>query len=177
MSEQDYNPFVFQKSSLLDSEEITPTIASSNIGQLTTNPQAIYTQEEYDKIWAQYQQWKTHSQHLEETLLALADLLYESLAFINAGRLYSGKPAVMLTDIANACENNTILTQMSNELRQAAIESGYGIISEMHKSQDHLKETVMQRWIERFHSDEREALSRELLISQPNTPPPDADVF
>lgn len=57
---------------------------------------------------------------------------------------------------------------MSNHLREAAIASSLGIISQFEDAQNHLRNTVMYAWQQRFHSEERESLAKKLFFHQEN---------
>ncbi|MDO5091628.1 MAG: hypothetical protein Q4D61_08785 [Cardiobacteriaceae bacterium] len=126
-----------------------------------------YTRDEYDKLFRQYDAWKRHAKTLEEGFFALADMMYETLAYLNGTRLYQGKAPLMLTDINAIIENNTILAQLTNDIRHASIASGYGLVSELVESQNHLRNGILADWAEKMQNPElRPSIAEELLDPQ-----------
>ena len=132
--DDDFNPFPSStptRSDLLQSPPI-PLVA---VALHPENQPNTYSQEEYDKLFRQYDAWKKHAKSLEEGFFAIADMMYETLAFLNAVRLMQGKTPLMITDINAIIESNAVLSQLTNDIRQASIESGYGLVSELVNSQ------------------------------------------
>lgn len=126
-----------------------------------------YSRDEYDKLFRQYDAWKRHAKSLEEGFFALADMMYETLAYLNGTRLYQGKAPLMLTDINAIIENNGILSQLTNDIRHASIESGYGLVSELVASQNHLRNGILAEWAEKMQTpDLRPKIAEELLDPQ-----------
>lgn len=158
--EQEFeNPFV-PTWQLLD-DEINPAPAETFIGE---DGSTLYTQKEYDKIYNLYLQEKNRADELLAGFLAAADIMYEMLAYLNAARLFHGAEPMMVTDINAIIENNPVLNQLCNELRQTSIESGIGVISEMQTSQENLREKVMLMWQQRMKNpDCRAEIEHELF--------------
>lgn len=159
--DDDFNPFVNlpTHSDLLHAPPI-PLVA---VALHPENQPNTYSQEEYDKLFRQYDAWKNHAKSLEEGFFAIADMMYETLAFLNAARLFQGKAPLMLTDINAIIESNSVLSQLTNDIRQASIESGYGLISELVNSQNHLRNSVMARWAEHMHDPlVRDTIARDI---------------
>ena len=146
--DDDFNPFAStpDKSEILQDNPIPLALQA-------THPDAqanTYSQEEYDKLFRQYDAWKKHAKSLEEGFFAIADMMYETLAFLNGIRLFQGKAPLMITDINAIIENNPILNQLTNDIRQASIDSGYGVVSELVNSQNHLRNGVLAQWAEKL---------------------------
>ncbi|MDO4643201.1 MAG: hypothetical protein Q4A74_05110 [Cardiobacteriaceae bacterium] len=148
-------------------QEINPA-SVKNVPERQEN--AIYTQTEYDKLYQQYIEQKQRADALQDSFFASADVMYEALAYLNASRLYYGKEAVMANDINAIVENNPILNALCNDLRQASIESGIGIVSEMHDSQEYLRQHVMQKWQTRMEDPEQRTMIQKQLFNHPNIP-------
>lgn len=126
-----------------------------------------YTSDEYDKLFRQYDAWKKHAKTLEEGFFAIADMMYETLAFLNGIRLFQGKAPLMITDINAIIENNGILSQLTNDIRHASIESGYGLVSELVESQNHLRNGILAEWAEKMQDPAlRPQIAEELLEQQ-----------
>lgn len=126
-----------------------------------------YTRDEYDKLFRQYDAWKKHAKTLEEGFLAIADMMYETLAFLNGTRLFQGKAPIMITDINAIIENNPVLSQLTNDIRQASIESGYGLVSELVESQNYLRNGILAEWAEKMHDPAlRVQMAQDLLEQQ-----------
>lgn len=126
-----------------------------------------YSRDEYDKLFRQYDAWKKHAKTLEEGFLALADMMYETLAFLNGIRLFQGKAPIMMTDINAIIENNDILNQLANDIRNASITSGYGLISELMASQNHLRNGILAEWAEKMQNTElRSHIAAQMLEEQ-----------
>lgn len=126
-----------------------------------------YSREEYDKLFRQYDAWKQHAKTLEEGFLATADIMYEILAYLNGIRLFQGKAPLMITDINAIIENNAILSQLTNDIRHASIESGYGLVSELTESQNHLRNGILATWAEKMKDPElRPKIAEKLLEYQ-----------
>lgn len=126
-----------------------------------------YTRDEYDKLFRQYDAWKHHAKTLEEGFFAIADMMYETLAFLNGIRLFQGKAPLMITDINAIIENNAILSQLTNDIRHASIESGYGLVSELVESQNHLRNGILAEWAEKMQDPAlRPQIAEELLEQQ-----------
>lgn len=160
MQEQEFeNPFV-PTWQLLD-DEINPTPVAATTGEDGT---PLYSQKEYDKIYNLYLQEKARSDELLAGFLAAVDIMYEMLAYLNAARLFHGAEPMMVTDINIIIENNPILNRLCNELRQTSIESGIGVISEIHASQEHLRRKVMLAWKQQMLDPQyRAEIERELF--------------
>lgn len=166
MDNNDFNPLVFKNILDKDVEEVQITAAEQKPQENALSAQALM--QHYQTLAAQYQHLQAQQQDLQEKFFALADVMYQMLAFINIQRLYQGKNVIMANDIADTVENNPILTQLSNHLREAAIASSLGIISQFEDAQNHLRNTVMYAWRQRFHSEERESLAKKLFVHQEN---------
>ena len=157
-------------------EEISPAVAAASAtpaaaGEAqTADGPALYTQAEYDKLYQRYQEQKARADALKDSFFACADVMYEMLAYLNASRLYHGKDAVMASDINGIVENNPILNAIANDLRQASIESGIGIVSELPASQEHLRQQVMTAWKNRMAEPGERGRIHEQLFSHCNIP-------
>ena len=157
-------------------EEISPAVAAASAtpaaaGEAqTADGPALYTQAEYDKLYQRYQEQKARADALKDSFFACADVMYEMLAYLNASRLYHGKDAVMASDINGIVENNPILNAIANDLRQASIESGIGIVSELPASQEHLRQQVMTAWKNRMAESGERGRIHEQLFSHCNIP-------
>lgn len=159
MSESDFNPLIFKKP-LLENEENFSTIADGN---LNTGDLQVPVTQAVDNLFAQYQQLQAQNEQLQDKFFALADVMYQMLAFINAQRLYQNRPAIMANDIANIIENNLVLAEITTHLRESAITSTLGIITQFDEAQEYLRQHVMQAWKERFAGEERQKLGEKLL--------------
>ena len=170
----DINPLVPAWQQL--QEEISPAVAAASAtpaaaGEAqTADGPALYTQAEYDKLYQRYQEQKARADALKDSFFACADVMYEMLAYLNASRLYHGKDAVMASDINGIVENNPILNAIANDLRQASIESGIGIVSELPASQEHLRQQVMTAWKNRMAESGERGRIHEQLFSHCNIP-------
>ena len=70
----------------------------------------------------------------------------------------------MASDINAIVEDNPILNELCNDLRQASIQSGIGIVSELAASQENLRQKVMQAWkIRMRNSSERKRIKNQLF--------------
>ena len=164
--DDDFNPFPSStptRSDLLQSPPI-PLVA---VALHPENQPNTYSQEEYDKLFRQYDAWKKHAKSLEEGFFAIADMMYETLAFLNAVRLMQGKTPLMITDINAIIESNAVLSQLTNDIRQASIESGYGLVSELVNSQNHLRNGILAQWAEKMRDPHsRSDIAREMRLFQ-----------
>ena len=170
---EDINPLV--PAWQLLQEEISPAVAAASAVSAEPEEKApdaptLYTQEEYDKIYRQYQEQKARADALQDSFFASADIMYEMLAYLNASRLYHGKDAVMASDINGIVENNPILNALANDLRQASIDSGIGIVSELAASQEYLRTQVMNAWKARMADIVDRPHIYEQLFAHPNVP-------
>lgn len=161
MSDNDFNPLVFKN--ILEEYVEEVRISAAEETQTSPTHSLENLEQHYQALLEQYQNLQAQQQDLQEKFFALADVMYQMLAFINAQRLYQDKAAIMANDIADIVENNLILTQLSNHLREAAIASSLGIVSQFDNAQNHLRDTVMYAWQQRFHSEERDSLAQKLL--------------
>ena len=163
--DDDFNPFANtpDKSEILQDNPIPLALPA-------THPDAqanTYSQEEYDKLFRQYDAWKKHAKSLEEGFFAIADMMYETLAFLNGIRLFQGKAPLMITDINAIIENNPILNQLTNDIRQASIDSGYGVVSELVNSQNHLRNGVLAQWADKLQDpDLRAQIAHDMPLEQ-----------
>ena len=161
--DDDFNPFapVPDKSDILQNAPIPLALQANH----PANQADTYSQEEYDKLFRQYDAWKKHARSLEEGFFAIADMMYETLAFLNAVRLFQGKSPLMITDITAIIENNPLLSQLTNDIRQASIESGHGVVSELVESQNHLRNSVLAQWAEKLQDPElRAQIASDMLL-------------
>lgn len=162
--DDDFNPFpssIPARSDLLHNPPI-PLVA---VALHPENQPNTYSQEEYDKLFRQYDAWKKHAKSLEEGFYAIADMMYETLAFLNAARLLQGKTPLMLTDINAIIESNAVLAQLTNDIRHASIESGYGLVSELVSSQNHLRNGILAQWAEKMRDPKsRSDIAREMRL-------------
>lgn len=170
-NEDDFNPFagnIPTQSDILQNPPI-PLVA---VALHPASQPNTYSQEEYDKLFRQYDAWKKHAKSLEEGFFAIADMMYETLAYLNAARLYQGQAPLMLTDINALIESNPVLSQLTNDIRQASIDSGYGLISELVNSQNHLRNSVMAHWSEKMQNPaHRSHIARDIQTLQANNLP------
>lgn len=160
MSEKEFNPFVF-KDILQEQEPEYSTIAT---GRLDTQVTPADTQRRaYEELLVQNHMLRRENDTLKDNFFALAEVMYQMLAFINAQRLYQGKDPIMGNDIANTVEGNLVLAEMTQQLREASIASELGVISQFSMAQNYLRSSVMQAWKIRFAGEERAALGEKLL--------------
>lgn len=163
MEEQEFdNPFVPAWQML--QQEIDPVVAAQ---AATESQNAVYSQDEYDKVFLRYQEQKKRADDLQESFFACADVMYEMLAYLNAARLFDGKKPIMASDINAIVENNPILNELCNDLRRTSIESGIGIVSELAASQENLRQQVMQAWEARMHDSTQRKKIRSQLFRRP----------
>ena len=173
LNPDDINPLV--PAWQLLQEEISPAVAAASAVSAEPEEKApdeppLYTQSEYDKLYRQYQEQKQRADALQDSFFASADIMYEMLAYLNASRLYHGKEAVMASDINGIVENNPILNAIANDLRQASIDSGIGIVSELPASQEYLRAQVMQAWQAHMADPDERTRIHEQLFNHPNIP-------
>ena len=156
------NPFV--PAWQLLQQEINPVVVAQAAATAEEYREAVYTQAEYDKLYRQYLEQKARADALQDSFFASADVMYEMLAYLNAARLFDGKEPVMASDINAIVEDNPILNELCNDLRQASIQSGIGIVSELAASQENLRQKVMQAWkIRMRNSSERKRIKNQLF--------------
>ena len=156
------NPFV--PAWQLLQQEINPVVVAQAAAAAEEYRDAVYTQAEYDKLYRQYLEQKARADALQDSFFASADVMYEMLAYLNAARLFDGKEPVMASDINAIVEDNPILNELCNDLRQASIQSGIGIVSELAASQENLRQKVMQAWkIRMRNSSERKRIKNQLF--------------
>ena len=156
------NPFV--PAWQLLQQEINPAVVVQAAATAEEYREAVYTQAEYDKLYRQYLEQKARADALQDSFFASADVMYEMLAYLNAARLFDGKEPVMASDINAIVEDNPILNELCNDLRQASIQSGIGIVSELAASQENLRQKVMQAWkIRMRNSSERKRIKNQLF--------------
>ena len=156
------NPFV--PAWQLLQQEINPVVVAQAAATAEEDREAVYTQAEYDKLYRQYLEQKARADALQDSFFASADVMYEMLAYLNAARLFDGKEPVMASDINAIVEDNPILNELCNDLRQASIQSGIGIVSELAASQENLRQKVMQAWkIRMRNSSERKRIKNQLF--------------
>lgn len=156
------NPFV--PAWQLLQQEINPVVVAQAAATAEEYREAVYTQAEYDKLYRQYLEQKARADALQDSFFASADVMYEMLAYLNAARLFDGKEPVMASDINAIVEDNPILNELCNDLRQASIQSGIGIVSELAASQENMRQKVMQAWkIRMRNSSERKRIKNQLF--------------
>ncbi|WP_298644257.1 hypothetical protein [uncultured Cardiobacterium sp.] len=145
-------------------QDIDPAVVVQAAAAAEEQREAVYTQAEYDKLYRRYLEQKARSEALQDSFFACADVMYEMLAYINAARLFYGKEPVMASDINAIVEDNPVLNELCNDLRQASIDSGIGIVSEMAASQENLRQKVMLAWKARMHNgSERKRIKGRLF--------------
>ncbi len=168
MSES-FNPFVFTQSGDSDynSGHHADALESALLNAHKENKPL--SANEIMALQQQVQDWKQRADELEESVLALADIMYQQLAFINAIRLYQQKDPIMVHNVDAIIDTNLVLSEITNDLRKASIDSGLGLITELQASQEYLRTQVMETWRERFNDPkEREELGRLLLDKKPD---------
>lgn len=162
MSDTDFNPLVFKE--ILETEDDEFHTIASGVLDTSNLQRKEDIQQHYQHLLAHYQRLQAQHEQLHDKALALADVMYQMLAFINAQRLYQNQDAIMANDIANTIEKNVVLTEITTQLREAAIESKLGLIAQFDETQEYLRTHVMQTWKQHFTSEEeRNPLGKKLF--------------
>lgn len=170
MSDSDFNPLVFKE--VPKDEDSEPNTIATGVLDIEGLQYKGNIQQNYQNLLEQHQQLEAQYEQLHDNVLALADIMYQMLTFINAQRLYQNHPPIMANDIANVIEVNPIMAEITANLRDAAIKSTLGLISQFDDAQNYLRTNVMQVWQERFASDERAALAAKLFVKTEEPEPP-----
>lgn len=169
MSDSDFNPLVFKD--VLQDEDSELNTISTGVLDIEGLQYKGNIQQNYQKLLEQHQQLEIQYEELHDNVLALADIMYQMLTFINAQRLYQNQAPIMANDIANIIEVNPIMAEITVDLREAAIKSTLGLISQFDEAQNYLRENVMHVWQHRFAGDERTALGEKLFVKKEEESP------
>lgn len=168
---ENFNPFIFTQQptdsdyDVEHADTLESALLSANLETRSLSPNEIMA------LQQQCQDWKARADELQESVLALADIMYQQLAFINAIRLYQQKDPIMVHNVDAIIDTNLVLSEITNDLRKASIDSGLGLISELQASQEYLRKHVMVTWRKRFDSpEEREELGKLLLDKKSESP-------